>query len=68
MLLVDYPSAFGGNVLQRPAEVDSIQAKLGEGSGSFSIYFFALSPRSAVASTVFAISKSAIATENASIE
>src|SRR5258708_37917354 len=31
MLLVDYPTSFGGNVLQRPAQVDGIQAKMGEG-------------------------------------
>jgi hypothetical protein len=30
MLLVDYPTSFGGNVLQRPAQVDGIQAKMGE--------------------------------------
>jgi hypothetical protein len=31
VLLVDDPSAIGGNVLERPAQVDSIQAKPGEG-------------------------------------
>src|ERR1700730_9057033 len=30
MLLVDHPTSFGGNVLQRPAQVDGIQAKMGE--------------------------------------
>ena len=30
MLLVDHPTSFGGNVLQRPAQIDGIQAKLGE--------------------------------------
>jgi hypothetical protein len=30
MLLVDHPTSFGRNVLQRPAQVDGIQAKMGE--------------------------------------
>src|SRR6267378_907151 len=30
MLFIDYPTSFGGNVLQRPAQVDGIQAKMGE--------------------------------------
>src|SRR6476646_7864574 len=30
MLFVDHQTSFGGNVLQCPAQVDGIQAKLGE--------------------------------------
>src|SRR5260370_20900009 len=30
MLLVDHPGSFGGNVLQRPSQVDGIRAKIGE--------------------------------------
>ena len=33
MLLVDEPTSLGGNIHQRPAQVDGIQAKLGEWIG-----------------------------------
>jgi hypothetical protein len=32
MLLVDHPSSLGGNVFQRPAEVNGVQAETGQGS------------------------------------
>ena len=31
ILLVDHPSSLGGNVFQRPAEVDGVQAELDKG-------------------------------------
>ena len=55
MLLVDHQTTFGGNVFQCPAQVDGIEAELGEwiclgfqlGGWivSFSIYLFAFQPR-----------------------